>query len=99
MKIEIKGIPFRKIKGPHKTHDVQVFSLTTCQWCKSLKKILNNHGIEYEFIDLDRLEKPKKKKVLNYLKNFSNVINFPMTFIDGNLIGEYSETLILQYLQ
>ena len=34
-----------------------VYALSTCVWCKLTKQFLNDNNVEYEYVDVDLLER------------------------------------------
>lgn len=70
-----------------------VWSNTNCSFCEQAKKLLTINGYEYEERNLAS-GKWTKEQLLEVAPNARTV---PQIFIDGNLIGGFTE--LRQYLQ
>ncbi len=79
----------RKVKGKRKEHDVKLFALSTCGWCKKTKKLLADMDVEYECIDFDLLSDDEKKEMRDELKRYNPAVSFPTIIVDkdGVIIG------------
>ena len=56
---------------------VTMYSLSTCSHCKSVKKLLDECTIQYEFTDVDLLEGRERKAILEDIKNSIQTVRFP----------------------
>ena len=67
---------------------VKMYTLSTCGYCKAAKKFMNDNGIEYDFIDVDLLEREEKRAVLREAREIADMdrIAFPMIVIDGDTV-------------
>lgn len=72
----------RNIHGALKDHDVKLYALTTCGWCKKTKKLLEELDVEYLCINFDLLSDEEKKSLRDELKEFNPSISFPTIIID-----------------
>ena len=66
-------------------HDVAVFTREGCPFCVRAKGLLNDAGIEFEELLLNRDYTDRT------LRAVSSKITYPQVFIDGNLIGGSAE--------
>ena len=39
-----------------KKGEIQLYALSTCVWCKKTKQLLDQMGVEYEFVEVDLLQ-------------------------------------------
>jgi glutaredoxin-like protein NrdH len=46
----------QKVSGSNREHKVQVYTLSTCGWCKKMKALLKKLDVEYEYEDIDLLQ-------------------------------------------
>ena len=79
-------------------HDIMVFALSTCVWCKKAKRLLNDLDVSYEFIDVDELSGKDKSEVIEELEKHNPRCTFPTIVIDGECIVGYKENLIKEAL-
>lgn len=78
---------------------VLLYALSTCVWCKKTKKLLNQLGVDYYYIDVDLLEKEEKDKVIDEVRKFNPVATFPTIVIDDEkCIRGYKESEIKEVL-
>ena len=77
--MEIQHVP-----GKNKGH-VMLYALSTCGWCKKTKKLLNELGVEYYFIDVDLIGEEEKSKVKTTISEWNPSWSFPTIVIDNNM--------------
>ena len=66
--------------------NVKLFALTTCIHCKNTKEFLNKCGVEFECVDVDKLEGEARKKVLDEIKQINPSCSFPTVVIGDKVI-------------
>lgn len=67
-------------------HKVFIYALSTCGWCKRTKKFMHDHGIAYEYIDVDEASREEKHEIGNSLKEKNIPLGFPITVIDDDVV-------------
>ncbi|MBY9009774.1 MAG: glutaredoxin family protein [Candidatus Lokiarchaeota archaeon] len=77
-----------------------MFTLSTCMWCKKCKSFLNDRGIKYRYVDIDKIDPSEKSKVLTYLReNYKpERISYPFVVCDDEFVvgynpGKYEELI------
>ena len=65
---------------------VQIYTWSNCPYCVRAKNLLKSKGIEFEEINLD-----DKDKELKELQARTGQRTVPQIFIDGKMIGGFSE--------
>jgi glutaredoxin-like protein NrdH len=78
--------------------EIKVFSLSTCSHCKSVKKLLGNCTVQYEFVDVDLLEGDERKGILADIKKLNPRCSFPTVIIGEKVIVGYKEKEIKEAL-
>lgn len=79
--------------------DVRLYALSTCVWCKKTKRLLNELGVEYHYIDVDLLNETEKEEVEKEIRRWNPACSFPTLVIDdqrciiGYRDGEIREVL------
>lgn len=76
-------MPRIKVTGHKKGHNVLVYALSTCGWCKKTKQFLKNNGIEYEYVDLDTASSDERQPIIEELTSNNIPLAFPITIIDN----------------
>ncbi len=72
----------------------KLYTLSTCMHCRATKRFLKQHGIEYDFVDVDKLDGREKEEVLSEMKKISGSMRFPTIIIgDKVIVGFYEDKL------
>ena len=79
-------------------NDVQVYSLSTCSHCKSVKKLLSECTVHYDFVDVDLLEGEERKAILEDVKKFNPRCSFPTIIIGETVVVGFKEKEIREAL-
>ena len=92
----------QNVGGENDSQEWTIFTLSTCMWCKKCKTFLNDRGIKYRYIDVDKIDPSEKSKVLAYLReNYKpERISYPFVVCDDKYVVGYNpnkyEELIAQ---
>jgi glutaredoxin-like protein NrdH len=78
---------------------VKVYSLSTCPWCKKVKKYLDDHEVEYDFVDVDLAQGEEQKQALEEVEKLTGRRSFPVTLIGETVIKGYKEDEIERALK
>lgn len=73
----------KKVSGENKDRDVEIFTLSTCAWCKKVKKLLKNLDIEYKYADIDLLSGKEKERAEKDLEEYNPQMSTPTIVVDG----------------
>ena len=89
-----------KVTGKNKQHKVRIFTLSTCGWCKKTKELLKSLDIDYEYIDVDKLDGDDLKKTTDELKIYNPRCSYPTIVIDDgkHVIIGYKDDQIREVL-
>lgn len=64
-----------------------LYAISTCAWCKMTKRLLNDLGLDYYYVDIDLLDEDEKKKVKEEVKKWNPQSSFPTIVLnDGKCI-------------
>ena len=91
----------KTVEGSNKNNDVTILTLSTCMWCKKCKAYLQDHDIQYRYVDVDKIEFEEKSKILTYLREkYQSRISYPFMICDGEAVigynpGKYEELINL----
>lgn len=77
---------------------VVVYSLSTCSHCKATKRLLGECSVEFEFTDVDLLEKEEREQILDDLRKLNPRCSFPTIKINETVIVGYREDQIREAL-
>lgn len=81
----------QRVEGEKKSHDVRIYALSTCMWCRKTKKFLEENSVAYEFEDVDLLEGGEKDTVVEEVKKHNPKTTFPTILVDGKCVVGYKE--------
>jgi glutaredoxin-like protein NrdH len=70
------------VPGRHAAHKIMLYALSTCGWCKRTKKLLDDLGVEYDFIDVDTVPPEKKQEVTREVEKWNPRCSYPTVVID-----------------
>jgi len=71
------------VQGKH-TGDIILYALSTCGWCQKTKKLLNELGVDYYYLDVDKSVGEERENALREIQKWNPDINFPTLVIDDN---------------
>lgn len=70
---------------------VKVYALSTCPWCKKVKKYLDDRNVEYDCIDVDLVQGEEQNKALKEVEKLTGKRAFPVTVINDTVIVGFKE--------
>jgi len=70
------------VPGKKKTHQVKIYTLSTCGWCKKTKELLKALDVEYEYIDVDILTGNDIIEADEEVKKYNPNRTYPTIVID-----------------
>lgn len=88
-----------RVAGTNKKHQVKLFALSTCGWCRRTKDLLNAHSIEYDYIDVDLCVGAERDEVVNYVQKINPRVSFPTIQIDETVVVGFDEERIKELLE
>lgn len=65
--------------------NVKIYTLSTCSHCRDAKKFLTEHGVPYEFTEVDLLAGSERAAAIEEVKKFNPRCTFP-TIIAGDQV-------------
>jgi len=77
---------------------VFLYALSTCGHCRNTKRLLDEHNVKYDFVDVDLLPQEELKKVLEDVRKHNPQTSFPTILIGDKVIVGYREVEILEAL-
>lgn len=70
---------------------VKVYALSTCPWCKKVKKLLDDKQVQYDCVDVDLAQGEDQKKALAEVEELTGRRAFPVTVINGKVIQGFKQ--------
>jgi len=75
-----------KVSGKNNKHKVLVYALSTCAWCKMMKKFLSDSGVEYEFVDVDLASAQDHEKIRDDIVKKGGEPSYPTIIVDNKIV-------------
>nr|MDO8110237.1 glutaredoxin family protein [Candidatus Sigynarchaeota archaeon] len=83
----IEKLDYKFEDGVKKKHEVIVYALSTCGFCKACLKFLKDNKVAFKYVYYDLLEPATKDAVKNDLNiKYKERIMFPFVVIDGKRV-------------
>jgi glutaredoxin len=79
-------------------NQVRLFTISTCIHCKTLKKLLDDNAISYEFTDVDLMTPEDRESFIAAIIKYNKKKVFPVIFIGNKAIVGFQEQLIKKEL-
>lgn len=77
---------------------VKVYSLSTCSHCKSVKKLMDECNVQYDYVDVDRLKGEERKATLEDVRKYNSRCSFPTTIIGETVVVGYKAVKVKEAL-
>ena len=77
---------------------IMLYALSTCGWCRKTKELLNELGVEYEYIYVDLLEDEDADTAMDEVKKWNPRLSFPTLVIGDRCIVGFKEDEIRKVL-
>ena len=72
----------------------KLYTLSTCMHCKATKRFLKKNGVDFDYVDVDKLDGEEKEKVEQEVLELTGGLRFPTIVIgDKVIIGFYEDKL------
>ena len=75
-----------EVKGKHKKHEVMLYALSTCIWCKKTKKLLDDLDVTYHYVFVDHLSGKEEEEIMDQVKKHNPDCTFPTMVINGKKV-------------
>jgi glutaredoxin-like protein NrdH len=63
--------------------DIIIYALSTCPWCKKTKKLLDDLGVAYSFVDVDLLTGTERDQIISAVRKWNPSVSFPTIVINN----------------
>jgi len=77
---------------------ILLYALSTCGWCSKTKKLLDELGVEYSFVDVDLLEGEGRKEAMKEVGRWNPSMSFPTLVISDKCVIGFDEAKIKKAL-
>jgi glutaredoxin-like protein NrdH len=94
----MESVNYLKVPGSDNTHEITVYSLTTCPHCNAVKQYLKDKGLSFKYLNMDEATHDEKREVTLFLKAHKLQIAFPMVIIDEKVLQGFDVKMMENYL-
>ncbi|MDA3936064.1 MAG: glutaredoxin family protein [Actinomycetota bacterium] len=77
---------------------VKLFGLSTCPYCRMTKKYLQSNDVEFELVEVDKLEGQEREDAIATVKEMSGGASFPVVVIGDEVIVGFNKMRIKELL-
>lgn len=91
-------MPVTNVPGK-KQGEIMLYALSTCPWCRKTKQLLNDTGVEYNYIDVDHTQGQERETVIGEVRKYNPSLSFPVLVVNGKAIVGFKEEEIKNTLQ
>ncbi|KAB1441154.1 glutaredoxin family protein [Pseudodesulfovibrio senegalensis] len=74
--------------------DISIYALSTCIHCKNAKKYLDECGVEYNCVFVDKLEGDERKQTIEAVKKHNPAVSFPTIVIGDDVVVGFNKDKI-----
>jgi len=78
--------------------DVMLYALSTCIHCKNTKEYLDDCGVKYDCVEVDKLEGDERKNIIEEIKKVNPSCSFPTIIIGDKIIVGFRKEEIKEAL-
>ena len=77
---------------------IMLYALSTCVWCRKTKQLLDQLGVEYDFVEVDLLQGEERSQATDEVKKLNPRCSFPTLAINDQCIVGYDEKRVKEAL-
>lgn len=86
------------VEGKNKGN-VVLYALSTCGWCKKTRMLLEDLGVEFNYVYVDLTEGEERSKVIEDVQKWNPQLSFPTVVINNkDVIVGFKEDQIKEKL-
>lgn len=74
--------PKGHISGDHEEHQVLLYALSTCIWCRKARQFLEEEKVGFDYVYVDLLEGEERQAAEQEVRRWNPAKSFPTLVID-----------------
>ena len=78
---------------------IKVFALSTCPYCRQARSFLDERGVAYDVIEVDKLTGQERTDAIDEVKRLSNGTSFPVLVVGDEVVVGYNKSRIQQLIE
>jgi glutaredoxin len=71
------------VSGSRGEHNIVFYGLSTCIWCRRTRQFLEDQGVTFDFVYLDKLKGQEREEAVELVRRWNSAVSFPTVVIDG----------------
>ena len=75
-----------KVPGENNEHQVLMYAISTCMWCKRTKQFLKDHNVEYTYVDVDLCSPEDRETIRHEIQNRGGRLMYPVIIVDDRIV-------------
>ena len=75
-----------EVPGNNNKHQVVLYALSTCIWCKKTKKLLDDLDVHYRYVFVDLLTGKDEQEIMDQVRKHNPGCTFPTMVIDSEKV-------------
>ncbi len=75
---EVRG----HVEGEHDAHQVLLYALSTCIWCRKTRQWLEEAGVTFDYVYVDLTDAETREAARAHIRQFSDRCSFPAVIFD-----------------
>lgn len=77
---------------------VKVFALSTCPYCRLTRQYMDENGVVYDVLEVDKLEGQEREDAIMEVKGLSGGTSFPVVVVDDQVVVGFNKVRIKELL-
>jgi glutaredoxin len=77
---------------------IKVFALSTCPYCRQARAFLDESGVAYDVVEVDKLTGDERTSTIGEVKALSGGTSFPVIVMGDEVIVGYNKARIQQLI-
>ena len=78
----MKSMAMEHVEGKNKGN-VVLYALSTCGWCKKTRMLLEDLGVEFNYVYVDLTKGEERSKVIEDVQKWNPQLSFPTVVINN----------------
>jgi glutaredoxin len=74
------------VEGSNRNHDVKLYALSTCPFCKKVKALLKEHDVAYDYVDMDLQTREERSRLREEVVKYNPRSSYPTLIVDGDKV-------------
>jgi len=77
---------------------VKVWALSTCPYCRMTRKWLDEQGVDYDVVEVDKLDGKERDDTIAEVKGLTGGTSFPVVKVDDEVIVGFNKVRLQEIL-